>query len=124
MEFSKIYMVRDALKRVMDDVFHYEAYEKKNKYIVWQEETEANSHVADNKKDIQVLQGSIDYFTKEDVDENVDKIQVSLETMGISFRLNSVQHEEETGYIHFEWIWEVSIMCFALFISDWCSCCP
>ena len=48
------------------------------------------------------------YFTKEDVDENVDKIQVSLETMGISFRLNSVQHEEETGYIHFEWIWEVS----------------
>lgn len=108
MEFSKIYMVRDALKRVMDDVFHYEAYEKKNKYIVWKEETEANSHVADNKKDVQVLQGSIDYFTKEDVDENVDKIQASLEIMGISFRLNSVQYEEETGYIHFEWIWEAS----------------
>ena len=85
MEFSKIYMVRDALKRVMDDVFHYEAYEKKNKYIVWQEETEANSHVADNKKDIQVLQGSIDYFTKEDVDENVDKIQVSLKQWGYLF---------------------------------------
>ena len=45
-------MVRDALKRVMDDVFHYEAYEKKNKYIVWQEETEANSHVADKKKQV------------------------------------------------------------------------
>lgn len=64
--------------------------------------------MADNKKDVQVLQGSIDYFTKEDVDENVDKIQASLEIMGISFRLNSVQYEEETGYIHFEWIWEVS----------------
>lgn len=108
MKFDKIYKIRDALKTVTDDVFHYEAYEKKDKYIVWQEEMESDSSTADNKKDIQVLQGSIDYFTKEDVDKNVDKIQDALEIMGISFYLNSVQYEDETGYIHFEWIWEAS----------------
>ena len=25
----------------------------------------------------------------------------------ISFALNSVQREDETGYIHYEWVWEV-----------------
>lgn len=38
----------------------------------------------------------------------VDKIQAALIAACISFSLNSVQLEEETGLIHYEWIWEVS----------------
>ncbi|RGO47693.1 hypothetical protein [Dorea formicigenerans] len=106
MSWNKIYRIRDALLTVSKDVYHFEALEKKDKYIVWAEDGEGNSGHADNKKN-QVIQGTIDYFTKDDADPVVEEIQEALELYKISYKLNSVQHEDETEYIHYEWIWEV-----------------
>lgn len=106
MSLNKIYRIRDALLTVSKDVYHFEALEKKDKYIVWAEDGEGNSGHADNKKN-QVIQGTIDYFTKDDADPAVEEIQEALELYEISYKLNSVQYEDETEYIHYEWIWEV-----------------
>ena len=106
MSWNKIYRIRDALLTVSKDVYHFEALKKKDKYIVWAEDGEGNSGHADNKKN-PVIQGTIDYFTKDDADPVVEEIQEALELYEISYKLNSVQHEDETEYIHYEWIWEV-----------------
>lgn len=94
--------------KVSDNVSHYEALNKTDKYIVWAEDSESSSLNADNKKEIQAIQGTIDYFTKKDNDTVVNEIQEALKAEKVSFHLNSVQYEEETGYIHYEWVWEVS----------------
>ena len=101
MLFQKICKVRDALLAVTDNVGHYEALNA--------EDREAESVNADNRKAIQAIQGTVDYFTKTDGDERVDEIQKALrDAEGVAYQLNSVQHEEETGFIHYEWLWEVS----------------
>ena len=81
---------------------------KTEKYNVWEEECEGSSVEGDNKKVNQTIEGTIDYYTKEEVDTNVDKIQQALIDACISFYLESVQYEEETEYIHYEWVWEVA----------------
>ena len=104
---EQITRVRDALKNALSSVFHYTAFQSPPPYAVWQEETEGESVHGNDGKDIQVIQGSIDFFTATDLDPLVDKIQEELSAKKISYRLNSVQYEEETGLIHYEWIWEV-----------------
>lgn len=108
MSFQKIFKVRDALLKVSDNVGHYEAFKKNDQYIVWAEDSEPGSVNANNKKEIQTIGGTIDYFTKQEEDPNVDKIQKELDNDGISYRLESVQYEEDTEYIHYEWVWEVA----------------
>lgn len=108
MLFQKINKVRDALLTVSSNVGHYEALNKNDKYIVWAEDGEGDSLQSDNKKREQVIQGTVDYFTKTEDDTNAEAIQKALVAADIPFELNSVQYEEETGYIHYEWVWEVA----------------
>lgn len=105
---SKLKIIPDTLKTVSDNVSHYEAFKKTDKYIVWAEDSEGSSVEGDDQKTNQSIQGTIDYFTKEDMDPKVDEIQKALVDACISFYLNSVQYEEETGYTHFEWVFEVA----------------
>lgn len=105
---SKIRKIQEILKTVSDNVGHYEAMKKDDQYIVWAEDAEGKRIAADNKKAEYSIQGTIDYFTKEDMDPMTERIHNALKKAGIAFYLNSVQYEEETGYIHYEWIWEVA----------------
>lgn len=99
--------VKEALLTVTDKVFHYQAWEQPDKYIVWAEDAESGAIYANNKKQIQTIQGTIDYFTKEESDQNVRAIQSVLNDKEITWSLNSVQHEQESGYIHYEWVFEL-----------------
>lgn len=105
---SKLKIIPDTLKTISDNVSHYEAFKKEDKYIVWAEDSEGSSVEGDDQKTNQSIQGTIDYFTKKDMDEKVDEIQAALTNACISFYLNSVQYEDETGYIHYEWVFEVA----------------
>ena len=96
-----------ALLTVGIPVYHFTAHEQKDKYIVWAEDTQGNALWADNKMDEQSFQGTIDFFTREEDDQHFNDIQNALNDAEISFRLSSVQHEDDTGYIHYEWIFEV-----------------
>lgn len=97
-----------ALLKVTDDVYHYEALKKTNHYIVWSEDGSGKDLSANNRKQIQVIQGTIDLYTQMEDDPYIDQIQKELNEAGISWSLNSVQYDDDTKYIHYEWVFEVS----------------
>lgn len=101
-----LHEIRDLLLTIGPPVFHYEPVNQKGSYIVWAEDGEGISGHADNKKTTQVIMGTIDYFTKTEFDPNVDLIQEKLNNSDLAWKLNSIQHEKDTGYIHYEWVWE------------------
>lgn len=78
------------------------------RYIVWSEDGEDNSAAFDNRKAEQQIHGTVDYFTKMEFDPVVDSIQTALDGHYIGFRLNSVQYEDDTTLIHYEWEFWVS----------------
>lgn len=104
---DKLEIIKTALLTVTQNVGHYEAMKKTDKYIVWAEDSQGNSLWADGQMQDQVIQGTIDYFTKTENDQNVEEIQSALNDRGISFSLNSIQREQDTKFIHYEWLFEV-----------------
>lgn len=105
---SKLDQVRNALLSVTENVGHYEALNQTDKYVVWAEDSEGSSVEGDNRKLEQTIQGTIDYYTKSENDINVEKIQEALKAARLSFYLSSTQYEDETQYIHYEWVFEVA----------------
>ena len=108
---SKLKIIPEILRSVTEKVYHYDAMGQDDKYIIWAEDSEGDSVEGNNQKINQSIQGTIDYFTREEFDENVDKIQEALIASCVSFYLNSVQYESRddsgAGYIHYEWVFEV-----------------
>lgn len=88
-------------------VYHYWRPKMEPPYVVWQEDEEASSLEADGRKQEQAIGGSIDYFTLDEMDQKVDEIQEALnDAPYIAWRLESVQYEEDTNLIHYEWRFE------------------
>lgn len=98
--------IRDALLTVTDNVGHYEAFKKTDQYIVWAEDGSYSGY-GDNKSTTQVMTGTIDYFTKTEDDPNVEAVQNALNSIDIAWAMNSIQYEDETGFLHYEWTFEV-----------------
>ena len=67
--------LKAALLTVTDKVYHYEGLKDEDRYIVWAEDAD-NSVNGDNKIIGQAIQGTVDYFTSLEYDENIDKIHV------------------------------------------------
>ncbi|AKL96625.1 hypothetical protein CACET_c31810 [Clostridium aceticum] len=99
--------LRDLLLTIGVPAYHFEAHKEKGNYIVWAEDGQGDSGYADNRMTTQVIQGTIDYYTKTEFDPVFKQIQEKLNSVDIAWRLNSIQHEENTGYIHYEWVWEM-----------------
>lgn len=99
--------LKDLLLSIGPPVFHYFASGQTGNYIVWAEDNQADAVHSDGKMRVQVIEGTIDYFTKKEFDETVIDIQKTLNDAGISWRLSSVQREEDTGYIHYEWVFQI-----------------
>lgn len=90
-------------------VYHYWRPQLEAPFCVWAEDGEGESQWANNHKTEQVIKGTVDYFTRTEFDSNVDAIQAqlnALETCG--WELNSVQYEDSTNLIHYEWRFEIS----------------
>ena len=75
-------------------------------YGVYSEDS-AQSLWAGSKMVNQSMQGTIDLFTRDDTDLPRTKVQTALASIEIAWYLNSIQYEEDTGYIHYEWVFEV-----------------
>lgn len=102
--------LRDALLTVTNKAYHYEPPEgTSGSYIVWAEDGQADAVHGDNRMQTQALTGTVDYFTKTEYDANVQKIQKALSDAKIPWRLESVQYEDETGYIHHEFVWQIEV---------------
>lgn len=73
-------------------------------FIVWQEAGEAGSFSSGNKKDGQQVTGTIDCFTQEEYDPLLDEVQDALNRAeNVGWALISVQYEDGTDMIHYEW---------------------
>lgn len=100
--------IKNALLTVTNKVYHHDATGAKGNYIVWAEDGSGDTVFADGVMQEQVITGTIDYFTKIEYDPLFGAIQDALKTAGIPFRLESIQHESDTKYIHYEWSFEVA----------------
>lgn len=104
---EKLKKIRDILNELDIDVSHYESLNKESEYIVWAESGESNSLSADDRKVEQSIVGTIDLYTQTEYNKIVDELQDKLNENKISFVLNSVQYEDETKLIHYEWEFEI-----------------
>lgn len=73
-------------------------------YGVWAEDG-ANDLSADDRHAEHVTRGTIDYFTRNDSGMPRTTIEAALDGK-CAWYLNSIQIEEDTGYIHYEWVVE------------------
>lgn len=87
-------------------VTHYKRLSK-FPYVCWTEEGEDTSFHADGHKEEQQLTGTVDFFTKDEFDSIADDIQDILNSEPIGWKLSTVQYEDETNLIHYQWIWWV-----------------
>lgn len=76
-------------------------------YLVWMEDG-SNDLFADNVHAEKICQGTIDLYTNQENDPLMESVPEALEGIGAAYYLNSVQYEEDTGLIHYEWVWEVA----------------
>lgn len=104
---SCLSVVPTACLTVTENVGHYEAMEKTDKYCVWAERGETTNIQSDNLKEGQTIEGTIDYYTRDDADTAPDEFQDAFNAAGFAWILNSVQYEDDTRYIHYEWIFRV-----------------
>lgn len=105
---TKLEQVKNALAGISGlEGGHYEYHGTSDTYCVWAEDMEQSATSADNYKREQAVQGTIDLYTKKEFDPFVDSIQDALNDARISFYLNSVQYEDETELIHYEWVFAV-----------------
>ena len=100
--------VKAALLTVTSKCYHYTAPQATTgAYIVWAEDNQADAVWADGEMQEQTIEGTVDYYTKAETDANVAAIQNALNG-ACSWRLNSIQFEKDTGYIHYEWTFQVA----------------
>ncbi len=90
---------------VTSEVSHQERM-KSSRYFVWQEE-KPNDFSADNRHCERIMTGTTDLFTKMEFDPWVEQLGKSFDDFGISWELNSIQYEKDTGFTHYEWVWSV-----------------
>ena len=85
--------IREAHTRVTDAVSHH-ARLRSDRYFVWQE-------AGDNAL---YAEGVI---AERDSDPWAPAFEKSMAESGIAWYLNTIQYEPDTGFRHYEWVWEV-----------------
>lgn len=104
---SCLEIIQTICTSVTERSWHYAAIDKNAPYCVWAEDSEYSGLSVDNYKGGQLIEGTIDFFTKSEDDENVERFQEELNKARVWWYLNSVQYEDETGFIHYEWVWRI-----------------
>lgn len=103
---TKLERLSSGFSQLGGYVYHHHRPDLEFPCIVWAEES-GNEFGADGDVAEQGLHGTLDYFTPNDIDPMIDRIQNQFRAMALGWRLESVQYEEDTGLVHWEWSWEV-----------------
>ena len=99
--------VKNTLLSVVKKSYHFTAPDKvSTPYAVWYEEGR-NVVYEDNRAGEASEYGVIHYFTKKEYDAVPDELFEAFTVADICIKLNSIQYEEDTGIIHYEWVWEL-----------------
>lgn len=79
-------------------------------YLVIAIDDEANSLHSDNHKECQAPQGTVDLFTVTNDRSTMLQVQNVLNTFdGCAWHLNSVQYEDDTRLLHWEWVFSLEM---------------
>lgn len=97
--------IKAAHLAVTDAVSHAKRIQS-SRYFVWQEDG-ANDLEADGRHAEGAVTGTTDLFTKLEHDPWAEALGKSMSGYGIAWYLSSVQYEEDSGFFHYEWVWEV-----------------
>lgn len=98
--------LQEALAALTDRCYPYFAGPNTTPpYITWLEDGD-NDLSAGNVHAERCITGTVDLYTKTDKDPLFSTVPEALEGIGAAWYLNSVQYEEDTGLIHYEWVWE------------------
>lgn len=62
---------------------------------------------ANNRRAERVLEGTIDLFTRDDTGAAKRNVEEALDKYDVKFRLESIQYEQDSGFIHYEWVFNV-----------------
>lgn len=73
-------------------------------YGVYGEEG-ASDFIANGEHAEKAITGFIDYFTRDNSGTPKKTIETELQKLNIPWRVNSISYENDTGYIHIEWVW-------------------
>jgi len=99
--------IKNALTELCSGVHHYKAPDNAVcPYIVWAEDGDAD-FIADGVHAETAYTGTIDLFTQIEGDPLSRSIPEALDKLPCTWYLNSVQLEEDTGKIHYEWVFGV-----------------
>lgn len=104
---SKLYRIGQAFAGITENCYHYWRPVQDVPCIIWAESGEDNSFNSNNRKTVQRITGTTDLFTKTEFDPLIDQVQETLAELGLTWVLESVQYEDETNLIHYEWTWGV-----------------
>lgn len=108
---SNLKRIRDLLNgtSAKGRVFHYTRPAKTlPSWVVWAEDSEDAAFDANNRKEEQQVHGTIDCYSKTEYDPLFDEIQEALnDAECVGWRLNSVEYEDATSLIHYEWEFNV-----------------
>ena len=96
----------EAHLSVTDRVSHYRKL-RSDRYFVW-EERDRSDLIAEGRHAERVMVGYTDLFTKIENDPWADAIEEAFENYGIAWSLNDILYEDDTGFIHYAWSWEVT----------------
>ena len=78
----------------------------KSDYGVYAEDG-ANYLRADNASGEKVIEATVDWFTRNPTTEAIQTIEDALDGIPCAWYLNSVQFEQDTGLVHYEWVVQV-----------------
>lgn len=104
----KLRQMGEAFATVTKNAYHYFRPVTSFPALIWAEDGENDSFHSNDSKSCQNITGTTDLFTKTEFDPLVDDVQATLERLGVAWYLSSVQYEEDTNTIHYEWAWEVA----------------
>jgi len=97
----------NALKATGFPVAHF-GWEKERlpagDYIVFAEDG-ANDFMAGGRHAERATEGTVDLFTRNYAPDAASSVEQALQGLtGVAWSLNSIQFEEDTRYVHFEWV--------------------
>lgn len=86
-------------------VYHYNAPDASAPhYCVWSEDDRIDG-TGDNIHPLKAWQGTFDLYTVTEFDPLADEIEELLESYEFFYRFEGADYEEETGLIHYQWVW-------------------
>ena len=96
----------DAHLAVTDAVSHSERLSS-DCYFVWQEDG-SNDAESDNGHGERAVTGATDLYSKIEFDPWADPLGAAFDAAGISWEMVGCEYEDETGFYHWSWDWEVA----------------